>query len=315
MTLNRILPFINGIHSVSHIAQLADTDLSLTRKAIQHLVYYGCLILLDIFTFGAVYAPTAEMGWFVTDSNVQEECARYVRMPTIGVRNGGPVGNEGEKSRESISSEPSQRSNTPRSPANPNPQTPFDALEPPHAPKISSETLITLYASLRQGLPLRIWVVDNLPLLNGIDIRRFITFGVIKGIIYRVHKYAITTSSHAFTSPPSLSQSHSPGLIPTSVHRDSDSTIRGHANTHTPLRRLSHKASLASTVNAFTTPIAHEGARIEGLENDQEREGLPLVKFLDGMHCFDEICTELELPEEAVERKIKAMGEVQIVYR
>lgn len=43
--------------------------------------------------------------------------------------------------------------------------------------------------------------------------------------------------------------------------------------------------------------------------------GLPLVRFLDGMHCFDEICTELEMSEGAVEAKIRGVGEVQIFGR
>ena len=67
LTLNRVLPYINGVNSISRIAQLADTDLSLTRRAVQHLVYYGCLVLLDIFSFGAIYAPTAEIGGFIVD--------------------------------------------------------------------------------------------------------------------------------------------------------------------------------------------------------------------------------------------------------
>ncbi|KAF2789675.1 nitrogen permease regulator 2 [Melanomma pulvis-pyrius CBS 109.77] len=351
LTLTRVLPFINGIHSVSHIAQLADTDLSLTRKAIQHLVYYGCLILLDIFSFGAVYAPTAEMGWFVTDQSVQEECARYVRVPHIQFGKGSmKMGSESERGgaeRTSIITEASQRSDvsissssttTTNTNTNPNialnlttPTTIFDALDHPSTgPKISSETLIMLYASLRQGLPLKSWVLENLPLLHGIDIRRFITFGIIKGILYRVHKYAIATS----TFPASSNRSPAGGLPPSlpsssSVHRDSDqSTIRG---THTPQhphpsqsqsRHLSHKPSLASTANVFTAPTPHgrpdevQGPRLESLIDERDiGAGLPLVKFLDGMHCFDEICTELGLGESVVEKKVKGAGEVQIVYR
>ena len=73
LTLNRILPFINGVNSISRIAALADTDLSLTRRAVQHLVYYGCLVLLDVFSFGAIYAPTAEISGFVVDDDVKDE--------------------------------------------------------------------------------------------------------------------------------------------------------------------------------------------------------------------------------------------------
>ena len=49
---------------------------------------------------------------------------------------------------------------------------------------------------------------------------------------------------------------------------------------------------------------------MDELVSDREREsGLPLVRFLDGMHCFDEICSELSLPEKVVEGKIRGVGE------
>jgi hypothetical protein len=236
---------------------------------------------------------------------------------------------ESQKSREersSISSQASQHSHasiasssTANSNTTPNialnAPTTFDASLP-DTQAISSETLITLYASLRQGLHLKSWVLENLSLLHGIDIRRFITFGIIKGIIYRVHKYAITTST--FTSPSSHSPTGIPRSMQDSTHRDSDqSTIRG---TRTPQhqtqsRHFPQKPSLASTANIFTTPEA--GTRLESLvdEDTVDSGGLPLVKFLDGMHCFDEICTELGMGEQVVEKKIKGAGEVVIVYR
>lgn len=46
-----------------------------------------------------------------------------------------------------------------------------------------------------------------------------------------------------------------------------------------------------------------------GMTDDRDTSGLPLLKFLDGMHCFDEICTDLGLAERVVEAKIRGMGE------
>jgi hypothetical protein len=34
---------------------------------------------------------------------------------------------------------------------------------------------------------------QGFPVLNYVDVRRFIQFGVIKGLIYRVHKYAVSS--------------------------------------------------------------------------------------------------------------------------
>lgn len=164
LTLQRILPYVDGINSVAHISKLADTDLGLTRKAIQHLVYYSCVILLDVFQFGAIYAPTAEISQFVISRGLQEECARYVAVPRTSPAfektTEGAIG-------ENDISETNGMSAT-----------------------VSPETLVRLYTSLRQGITLRNWCIDNLDHLAGIDVRRLITFGVIKGFLYRVHKYS-----------------------------------------------------------------------------------------------------------------------------
>jgi Nitrogen permease regulator 2 len=55
----------------------------------------------------------------------------------------------------------------------------------------SFATLFELYCSLRQGKMLHEWIMQNRPMLGRIDVRRFISFGVIKGFLYRVHRYPI----------------------------------------------------------------------------------------------------------------------------
>lgn len=273
-----------------------------------------------------MYAPTAEIGGFVVDESVKEECARYVSVPRVrwGSRNGVKLGSESERSRgderSSVSSAASQHSDTYAStsgsgyPA----QTSGEDDDSRDSFDIPHETLITLYTSLRQGLTLRNFVLENLSLLGGIDVRRFITFGIIKGFLYRVHKYAIATSISLPPAPPTSLQS-GPASTATSTHahKDSDaSTIRGHAH------HLHHKPSLASTANVFTSGPNAGGerriddvTRLDSLVSQDREEGLPLVRFLDGIHCFDEICTELEMSEKSVEGKVKGVGEVQIFSR
>ena len=336
LTLNRILAYINGVNSISRIAQLADTDLSLTRRAIQHMVYYGCLVLLDIFSFGAIYAPTAEIGGFVVDAHVKDECLRYVRVPrlTTGldattVR----LENESDSSRDeqdSISSSLSHRSE-PRGPGHQ--ADAHYSHHPTHdqddsdqeARHIDHETLISLYTSLRQGLTLKSWVLENLHQLGGIDVRRLITFGIIKGFLYRVHKYAIAAPSILPPAPPtSLQTSAAPSIVDPQA---SDSvTIRGGATHHTSYSNIHPHAqhpfvqvqrpSVASTisVNPHVANAQHVGLpkpdAVESIVSDrEEKTGLPLLKFLDGMHCFDEICSELGLPEKVVEGKVRGMGD------
>ncbi len=218
LTLNRVLPYINGVNSISHIAQLADTDLSLTRRAVQHLLYYGCLVLLDIFSFGAIYAPTAEIGGFVVDADIKDECMRYVRVPKVRVGSDSKMANigkgadKGRDDRSTTSSSTSQHSDsaggqtlkTSKFDSHMSLQKAADDDDEEEW-NIDHETLITLYTSLRQGLTLKNWVLENLDLLRGIDIRRFITFGIIKGLLYRVHKYAIANSTSLPPAPPASS--------------------------------------------------------------------------------------------------------------
>ncbi|KAF2820583.1 nitrogen permease regulator 2 [Ophiobolus disseminans] len=274
LTLNRVLPYINGVNSIARIAQLADTDLSLTRRAVQHLVYYGCLVLLDIFSFGAIYACTAEIGAFVIDDAVKDECARYVRAPRA--RSGL------EEEHISLSSSLASPTTNPDPPPHTQPPQTNDAY------LIDHSTLILLYTSLRQGLTLKKWVLSHPTLLQHIDVRRLITFGIIKGFLYRVHKYALATSTTPSTSLP-------PAAPPTSLAA-SAVNIGGTAN--------------VGVGNEMGPSVyLHRPSTTPHVTDAERGEALPLLRFLDGMHCFDEICTELCLAERVVEGRVRGMGE------
>jgi len=283
LTLTRTLPFINGIHSVAQIARLADTDLNLTRKAIRHLLYYGCVILLDVFQFGAVYACTPEVGAFVEDGEAWAECLRYVSYPshTPGPSSAGAAGAERSSD---ASDEDEDEDNGNRPPA---------ASE--EQPRVECETLVRLYTSLRQGQTLHKWVLDHVDLLAGIDVRRLITFGVIKGFLYRVHKYAVAARSYsgAVSRAESLRGSKEEG------------GDGGELGRSWPGR------------NGGGDGDGNEGSRKdEGGGEGMEMGNLPLAKYLDGMHCFDEICTELQMSEREVMEKIRrAYGEVHVLQR
>ncbi|KAI9817183.1 MAG: Nitrogen permease regulator 2 [Pycnora praestabilis] len=216
LTMQKIVPHINGINSIRRISELADADYNLTRKAVAHLIYYGCLLMLDIFQFSAMYSVTAEISLLIEDKSTQEECVRYITSTTFGYAE--------------------------------------DELE--------HTRIIGLYGSLKQGQTLKNWCIEHKAELSGIDVRRMITFGIIKGFLYRVQKFAIATSNGASTN----------GLV-----------TRGHSGAKS----------------------GKPGIRGE----------LPLTKYLDGTHCFDEICTELQLSEKDVLTKLKGYGDVQIVHR
>ncbi|KAL9126329.1 MAG: hypothetical protein Q9217_004594 [Psora testacea] len=236
LTMCRILPFINGVNSVKRIALLADADLKLVRKAIKHLLYYGCMMLLDIFSFSAIYAPTSSISDFVTDEAMQQECLRYVSLPLL----------------------------RPPSPSPPSPSSSSrkEVLGPEGRESITGMQLVELYLSLRQGQSVKAWCMEHALVTKAIDVRRFITFGVIKGFLYRVHRYAIATSRIA-------------------SRRGKD------------VRRM---------------PQLDTSGKGEG-------DGDGLGKYLDGTHCFDEICTDLMISEKELMGRLKALGDVQIICR
>lgn len=81
LTLQLLLPHIDGVNYVRRIAELADADLELACEAIKALVNNGCAVLLDIFSFSASYAPTPEIIRLVEDDEGLEEARKYVLLP------------------------------------------------------------------------------------------------------------------------------------------------------------------------------------------------------------------------------------------
>jgi len=187
LTMQRVIPFIDGVNSVKKIALLADADLSLTRKCVRHLLYYGCILLLDIFSFNAIYAPSAEFTNMVaTDLEMQVECARYVNTAFAPARPENVVGGADVSS--------SFKSGSVAATAATAADDDFWPLTG-RGDVVDGVGIVQLFACLRQGLTVREWYVQNSNMLANIDIRRFITFGIIKGFLYRIHRYAIQTTN------------------------------------------------------------------------------------------------------------------------
>ncbi|KAK4913015.1 Nitrogen permease regulator 2 [Elasticomyces elasticus] len=179
LTMQRVIPFINGVNSVKNIAALADADLKLTRECVRHLLYYGCVLLLDIFSFNNIYAPTAEFtNMIASDTDMQAECARYVNTAFEPSQNETAAG--------SVAASISLKSGL----AATADLAADDDIWPLTGRRdvVDGVSVVQLYACLRQGLSIREWYIQNTNMLANIDLRRFITFGVIKGFLYRVHR-------------------------------------------------------------------------------------------------------------------------------
>lgn len=208
------------------------------------------MLLLDVFSFGAIYAPTAEVAAFVESGEVQVECGRYV---ALNHGEGDDFEMEKKKKKGEQGSEDEKTTTT-----------------------LSGTQLAELYLSLRQGCSVKTWCMEHADVVGRIDVRRFITFGVIKGFLYRVHKYALAS---------------------TSIHHKSGSKRLTKANFNRS-KQLKEK----------------EKEKVGG-EVEVEVENVDLGKYLDGTHCFDEICTDLMISEKELTARLKAWGDVQIICR
>ena len=270
LTLQRIRPHLNGVNHVKRIAELADVECKLVRRAVQELLHHEYITLLDIFHFQAIYGVTTDFSYFVTDPDMVRECANYIKT-------------DAEHS------------------------------------QLDAKSVIDLYRSLSPGLTLRDFVLTHPNQFQAVDARRFITFGVIKGFLRRIHKYALAISSA--NTPPAHALLGGSDSSPTKAYpRSNEDVVR-------EFDRAWRKAALSS---GWATPpyeppqmqaqdaVAVESSAPQGSLDSaedlkQRREDEMLRKYLDGQHCLDEVCVAMGMSEKRIVERVRnkrVFGEV-----
>ncbi len=78
LSIQRILPFINGVYHIKKISDLAQVDIKFAIIAVQHLLYYGYIVLLDIFQFSNIYTINRKATELLHCSKLQSECVNFV---------------------------------------------------------------------------------------------------------------------------------------------------------------------------------------------------------------------------------------------
>ena len=258
LVLEKVHPFVDGVNHVKRIARLADVDMKLVKKAVWELVLHERVMLLDIFHFQAVYTLTADFALFVGNLEVIDECREYVAIDP----------------RDSMFASVLDK------------QVIEECSETPDRAKI-----VELYSILKPGLSVADLCLAHQSQLANIDVRRFITFGVVKGFLKRMHKYALALD------PPDMQ------IAPQTTVEDLDKAWR--------------KAALSS---GWATPPVDVVSLQEKLETEEEKarqEGAKLVKLLDGNHCLDQVCVEMGMHEKELLGKVKSgkFGEVVVFCR
>ena len=286
LTLQRIHEFIDGIRHVRKIAELADVELKLVKRAIKELVHHGRAILLDIFHFQAIYTCTDEIAHLINDTDLQDECRQYVAIPDQT--------DDGKSSSETGSRKP-------------------EGDEHPDIP--SRDEIILLYADLGPGLQLQEFCLTHKSALANIDIRRLITFGIIKGFLRRIHKYALALDQHRPLSPVSTRSGIQQNNASSGGGKSGRSGPRsGGDEASREYDRAWRRAALSS---GWATPPSgphpsslsrsHRSADQMRTEEDER-----LRSYLDGKCCMDQICVEMKMSEKKVLERIRSgkLGEV-----
>lgn len=210
-TMMKIVPFINGVYSIAQISELSNANLDLTKECIRHLLHYQAITMLDIFQFSNRYSITSTISHFLKDPNMANECQDYIlniegnfsSLPIKSpIRRSSNCNSINSKINEfGFSSSYNSPHNNPRKfqPTHLNSSTSFTSNEPTKSSQKtikkltlpSKATLFELYNALNSNLTVSEWYFENFKKLENIDIRKFITFGVRNGIIYRVHRYPV----------------------------------------------------------------------------------------------------------------------------
>ncbi|KAH9833916.1 nitrogen permease regulator 2 [Teratosphaeria destructans] len=165
------------------------------------------------------------------------------------------------------------------------------------------ETLITLYSSLSPGVLLQDFVLAREKELTNIDIRRFITFGIIKGFVRRVHKFALAIDTPASTHLTASGSSPSK-----SKPKSNEDAVR-------EFDRAWKRAALTS---GWATPPPEPPAIAELSKSNRSTDELrteqdeKLRGYLDGRCCLDQICLEMRMGEGKVVERLRSgrLGEV-----
>lgn len=327
LTLQKVIAHIDGVSDVRRIAFAADVSLALTKLALQHLLYYDTVLLLDMFFFSSCYAPrpaihdfvanvSANDGYYYTNDNstagAQQHgvpaapAAASSAEEDVAGGGGGGVGSSsgGDGSGHHLPPLRGSLLDGPSLPTgggglaggggNSNSSSGGGGAAATAAAgggivdecanyvcimssgqRVSNYQLVKLMTTFCVGRTIGEWLRLHMDagfdVLRYVDVRRLVQFGVIKGLLYRVHKYVVS------------------------------------------------KQYLASLVTGQSRPLGSGGGGKEGQQKKQQQQGDPLQRYMDGMHNFDQIITEQNLTDGEIMEKLRSFPapthDLTVLYR
>ncbi|KXJ86935.1 nitrogen permease regulator 2-domain-containing protein [Microdochium bolleyi] len=383
LTLQKIIPFIDGVNDVRRVAWLADVSLPLTQTALQHLLYYDTILLLDMFFFGSCYAPRPGIHDFIVNRDkIVEECANYVCLSSLerpgttesSSRGGGSTvlpettpetpDHTGKKtqphSRTEISTRDTSDSSRPSTTASANTRsTNHEDNDANNSSttnnnktknntsgglpsRISNYQLIKLLTTFCVGRSIMEWIKlhrdAGFDVLEHIDVRRLVQFGVIKGLLYRVHKYVVSkqylamlasgqarpANSIGGEATGTTSSSYASSSVHNDLYADDPNDDEGANDDDTVAVDPNGQFRHGSISAARSGSISETAAAARRRQSQQQSANFrmssdPLQKYTDGCHSFDQIITEQNLTDGEIVERLKRLpapsGDLAIFYR
>lgn len=80
LTLQRVLPHVDGVNHVAKIARCAGVGDREARACIRHLARERCVVLADVFQYSNCYAAAAGLRRLAADASLQRDCLGYVTL-------------------------------------------------------------------------------------------------------------------------------------------------------------------------------------------------------------------------------------------
>lgn len=371
-TMISIIPYITGLNSIFTISKLSNCDPDLVIECIKHLIYYKCVIIIDIFQFTNIYAPTSLINTFLTDPTMATECRNYVTLPRDSFLHQLPFRNDKQgtgaiklhkKTRSMSSSVKSSSSKTQASlhrddVDDDDDESTYSSMIYSNMHKmrststisssdvgtfgssskfdsngkyiyVSKSILFDLYCSLSHNTTLSAWYEMNYEIIhsNFIDIRKFIHFGIIKKIIYRIQSYPIIEKRGVvFNEDSNMGLSvygHGNELnnkIKEAKVFLSTSDIKfdmGDKILNSIYKKLSKVSFQKSNINRDTDKFPNQN-KISDSETSEslmlnKEERLLLLKSLENIESFDKICTKLGKSRQTMEHILHDIGDYRVV--
>mmetsp|Transcript_2979 Transcript_2979/g.4359 ORF Transcript_2979/g.4359 Transcript_2979/m.4359 type:complete len:422 (+) Transcript_2979:19-1284(+) len=85
LTVEKVIPYINGVNCVRHIAMEAQVDEVYVIQAMQQLLFFNRIVMVDIFQYSNQYKiiSRTNINKLFQDKALQQRCINYIKLPNM----------------------------------------------------------------------------------------------------------------------------------------------------------------------------------------------------------------------------------------